>query len=202
MGGKNRIVIDYGDYEGLVLLGAFETKSGNEIMFEELTNLEGFKLVKRHNGITDYKILKNIIKDNEEGFVVRFSNGDRCKIKGSEYIRLHRIMTSCSTTSIWEVLKNGDNIEDLLKDVPDEFYDKIKNYINDLNYQVSSIKEEAGKIFNSIYGHNSELPIKKVYAEWVKSQPPHLSPILFKMYDNGKYDDYIWKLIRPEYKKL
>jgi len=202
MGGKNRIVIDYGDYEGLVLLGAFETKSGNEIMFEELTNLEGFKLVKRHNGITDYKILKNIIKDNEEGFVVRFSNGDRCKIKGSEYIRLHRIMTSCSTTSIWEVLKKGDNIEDLLKDVPDEFYDKIKNYINDLNYQVSSIKEEAGKIFNSIYGHNSELPIKKMYAEWVKLQPPHFWPILFKMYNNCNYDDYIWKIIRPEYKKL
>jgi T4 RnlA family RNA ligase len=202
---ENMIVVRY-DEEMLMLLGAINSTTGVEADYGELYWFHvmcGYPIVKKHNGISDYKILKNIIKDNEEGFVVRFSNGDRCKIKGSEYIRLHRIMTNCSTTSIWEVLKNGDNIEDLLKDVPDEFYDKIKNYINDLNYQFYSIKEDARKRFNLLFeSYNSELPIKKVYAEWVKSQPPHLHHILFKMFDNNDYQEYIWKIIRPEYKKL
>jgi len=45
MGGQNRIVVDYGDYEGLVLLGAFDTKSGFEISRTELEKLDGFELV-------------------------------------------------------------------------------------------------------------------------------------------------------------
>jgi len=45
MGGQNRIVVDYGDYEGLVLLGAFDTKSGVEISKTELEKLDGFEIV-------------------------------------------------------------------------------------------------------------------------------------------------------------
>jgi RNA ligase len=202
---ENRIVVRY-DEEMLMLLGAVNTITGKEAEYNELMwfhNICGYPIVKKYNGIIDYISLKDIIQDNQEGYVVLFSNGHRCKIKGSEYIRLHRIMSSCSTTSIWEVLMNGDNIEDLLKDVPDEFYDKIKTYINDLYYKFFSIQEDAGKRFDSLYeSYNSELPIKKVYAEWVKLQPLHLRPILFKMYDNGKYDYIIWKIIRPEYEKL
>jgi RNA ligase len=201
---QNRIVCQY-DYEGLVLLGVIHNQNGREMDYKELgwfSYICGYPLVKRYNGITDYTTLKNIIKDNEEGFVVRFSNGDRCKIKGEEYIRLHRIMTNCSTTSIWEVLKNGDSIDSLLKDVPDEFYKKIHNYIDELNSKFNEIKNEAILYFNEMYPQRDSLPLRKDYAMWVKLQSLHLHHILFKMYDNNDYDDYIWKLIRPEFEKL
>ena len=119
----------------------------------------GFNLVKRYDGVKDYTLLKDMIKDNEEGFVVRFFNGDRVKIKGDEYIRLHKIMTNLSTTGVWEVLSSGGEMDDLIKDVPDEFYNKIKDYVKELRYQYHSVNEHAGKLFDGLYeSYDRELP--------------------------------------------
>jgi RNA ligase len=203
MARKNRIVVDYGDYEGLVLLSAFDTKTGIEISRAELENLEGFDLVKKYDGIEDYKTLKSMINNNQEGFIIKFKNGNRIKIKGEEYLRLHKIMTNVSTISIWEVVKNGDDIEALLKDVPDEFYDKIKKYINELNSQYNEIKDNAVMLFDNLFKENdNRLPERKEYAAWVKVKPQHLQPVLFRMYDARDFSEIIWKYLRPEYQKL
>ena len=163
----------------------------------------GLKVVKKYDGISDYKTLKSLIKDNEEGYVVRFSNGDRMKIKGEEYLRLHKIMTNVSTTSIWECLKNDEDVLELMKEVPDEFYSKIKSYVKELRYKKMSITEHAGKLFDSYYeSYDGDLPEKSKYAQWVLKMDRHLQPILFKMYDRKDYHDYVWKLIKPEFKKL
>jgi T4 RnlA family RNA ligase len=201
----NRIVVDYGNVEKLVVLGVIETKTGKEVEFSEMAN-EGFEIVKKYDGIKDYSTLKSTIKDNEEGFIVRFSNGDRVKIKGAEYLRLHKIMTNVSTTGIWEMLKNGDDVIEILKDVPDEFYNKIKSYIKELKYFYYSMNDNVGKKFDYfMYGkYNDKDPIKdkKVYAEWVLTQPKHLQPILFRMFDKRDYSDIMWKLIKPKFRKL
>jgi RNA ligase len=206
MGGKNRIVVDYGDYEGLILLGAFDTESGVEVPYEELKELEEFELAKKYDGIEDYSTLKGMVKDNEEGFIVRFSNGDRMKIKGEEYLRLHKIMTNVSTTAVWEVLSNGGNFEELLKDVPDEFYKKIKSYEKDLRYSYFSISEYCGKFHDGFrYGKfgDKEEPTRKEYAEFViRNIKKELRPVMFSMWDKKDYGSIIWKLIKPEFKKL
>lgn len=201
---ENRIVVDYGDYEGLVLLGTFNTE-GKEYDIE-MWKQYGFDVVKKYDGIKDFKELKSMIKDDQEGFVVKFNNGDRIKIKGVEYLRLHKIMTNMSTTSIWECLKNGDDIENILKDVPDEFYDKIKSYVRDLKYTHFQISERAGKIYDRFrYGKYNDKypePTKKEFAEFVLKQEKVLQPVMFAMWDKKNYDDIIWRIIRPEYKKL
>jgi RNA ligase len=214
---ENRIVVNY-DYEDLILLSVIDNKDGYELkIFDDSIHIEGirlrnlfnnlgFRLVKKYDGIKDYNTLKNMVKDNEEGFVVRFSNGERVKIKGEEYIRLHKIMTNLSTTVVWEVLSTGGNFEDLLKDVPDEFYTKIKDYSSSLRYSFYQIREDAGKKFDYfMYGkYNDKEPItdKKEFAMWVLKQPQYLQPILFKMFDKKEYSSYIWKLVKPEFRKL
>jgi RNA ligase len=201
---ENRIVLDYGDDEKLVLLGTFD-KNGKETDVE-IWSQWGFDVVKKYDGIKDFKELKSMVKDDQEGFVVKFSNGDRIKVKGVEYLRLHKIMTNVTTTGIWEYLKNGEDVMELLKDVPDEFYKKIENYIKDLRYSYFQISEDAGKKFDyMMYGkYNDKEPItdRKEYAEWVFTQPKHLSGILFRMLDKKDYSEIIWNLIRPEFKKL
>jgi RNA ligase len=201
---NNRIVVDYGDYEGLVLLGTFD-KNGKEYDVE-MWREYGFDVVKKYDGIKDFKELKAMVKDNQEGFVVKFSNGDRVKVKGVEYLRLHKIMTNVTTTGIWEYLKNGEDVMELLKDVPDEFYKKIETYIKDLRYSYFQISEDVGKRFDyKMYGkYNDKEPItdRKEFAEWVFTQPKHLSGILFRMLDKKDYSEIIWNLIRPEFKKL
>jgi hypothetical protein len=201
---ENRIVLDYGDEEKLVLLGAFD-KWGKDYDISDWDEW-GFDVVKKYDGIKDFKELKEMVKNDQEGFVVKFSNGDRVKVKGVEYLRLHKIMTNVSTTGIWEYLKNGEDVMELLKDVPDEFYTKIKNYVKELRYFYFQISEDTGKKFDGkMYGkYNDKEPItdRKEYAEWVSQQPKHLSGILFRMFDKKDYSEIIWNLIKPEFKKL
>jgi RNA ligase len=204
MGGQNRIVVDYGDYEGLVLLGTFD-KNGKEYDVE-MWSQWGFDVVKKYDGINDYKQLKEKIENNQEGFVVKFTNGQRIKIKGVEYLRLHKIMTNLSTTAVWEVLSNGDDIENLLKDVPDEFYKKIKDYEKDLKYGFFQISERAGKLHDGFrygkYGDIDPEPTKKEFADFVLKQDKVLQPVMFTMWDKRPYDYIIWKLLKPEFRKL
>ena len=201
---ENRIVLDYGTDEKLVLLGTFN-KDGKEIDVEMWAQY-GFDVVKKYDGISDYKQLKEMVKNDQEGFVVKFSNGDRVKVKGVEYLRLHKIMTNVTTTGVWEYLKNGEDVLEILKDVPDEFYDKIKSYVQHLKYGYFQISEDAGKKFDGMmYGkYNDKEPIedRKEFAEWVLTQPKHMSGILFRMFDKKDYSEIIWNLIRPEFKKL
>jgi RNA ligase len=201
---NNRIVVDYGDYEGLVLLGTFD-KNGKEYDVE-MWREYGFDVVKKYDGIKDYKQLKEMVKNDQEGFVVKFSNGDRVKVKGVEYLRLHKIMTNVTTTGVWEYLKNGEDVLELLKDVPDEFYNKIKSYVKDLRYAYFQISERAGKLHDGFrygkYGDVDPEPTKKEFAEFVLKREKILHPVMFAMWDKKDYSEIIWNLIRPEFKKL
>lgn len=211
---ENRIVVKY-SFEDLVLLGMIETKTGyevdlygegNDIRLKNLITNIGIKVVKRYDGIKDYSLLKGLIGDNEEGFVVRFSNGDRMKVKGVEYLRLHKIMTNVSTTTIWEMLSEGKDVMDLLKDVPDEFYNKIKLYVSSLKYGYYQYWNQLGKTYDYFrygkYGDNDPEPTKKEFAEFIKDKHPIAKAIMFAMWDGKDYSKIIWKALKPEFKKL
>jgi RNA ligase len=184
--------------------------SGNDedIRFKNLLNNLGFNIVKKYDGISDYTDLKQSIADNKEGFVVRFSNGDRMKIKGEEYLRLHKIMTNLSTIGVWEVLSNGGKMEDYLKDVPDEFYKKVKMYVQSLNYEHYQYSEYVRKIHNGFrygkYGDKEVEPTKKQFAEHLERNNVHpkVKSICFAMWDRKPYDNIIWNLVKPKFEKL
>ncbi len=196
---QNMIVVNYGGESRLVLLGVIKTDTGEETSWDDLSTFDGWELVKRYDGISDYTTLKGMVKNNQEGFVVRFSNGDRVKIKGEEYLRLHRIMTNLSTTAIWEVLSNGGDVLSTLTDVPDEFYDKIHQYSNELMDKYISLENEYHFIFK-ILGRSDDFEFRASFAERAKRYK--YPAILFKMYDDKDYSGLIWKIIKPEFEKL
>jgi RNA ligase len=212
----NRIVVKY-PYEDLVLLGMIDTKTGyevdlhgegNDVRLKNLITNLGFKVVKKYDGINDYSILKGMIKDDEEGFVVKFSNGDRMKVKGEEYMKLHKLITSVSTTAIWEMLSEGRDVLELLKEVPDEFYNKIKMYVRDLKYTYFSLSEYAGKTHDGFrygkFGDKDPEPTKKEFAEFLSmnNYNPIIKALCFAIWDKKDYDKIIWKHIKPEFRKL
>ena len=194
----NRIVVDYGEKPNLTLLGAIRTDDGDEASWDVLKGIAdgaNCDVVKKYDGISDYSTLKGMIGNNAEGFVIRFSNGDRMKIKGEEYLRLHKIMTEVSTKSVWEILSNGGKMEGLLKDVPDEFYSKIKEYERELLGEYNKIETVSTTRFNEFKHLN-----RKEYAEQVKFNK--YNSVLFSMYDGKDYSKIIWKIIQPEFRKL
>lgn len=193
---ENRIVVDYGNIEDVVLLGEINTESGDELDLNHYTN-SIFNVVKEYNGIKDYSSLKSLVDNNAEGFVVRFSNGDRMKIKGEEYLRLHRIMTNLSTTSVWEILSTNGKIDEFIKEVPDEFFKKIQDFAFDLSLRYYNLMKEYTECFEIIKNKTED---RKSFAEESKRYP-HPS-LLFGLLDGKDISPMIWKMIKPEFKKL
>ena len=212
----NRIVVKY-DFEDLVLLGMVNTETeyevdlhgeGVDVRFKNLINNLGFNVVKKYDGVRDYAELKGLIKQDEEGFVVRFTNGQRMKIKGEEYLRLHKLMTNVSTTSVWEMLSEDKDVLEILKDVPDEFYKKIKMYVQELRYNHYQFGEQAGKTYQYFrygkYGDRDPEPTKKEFALHLQEcgTHPKIKALCFLMWDGKSTDKVIWNFLKPEYKKL
>jgi RNA ligase len=207
---ENRIVVDYKGEEKLVVLGAIHTETGNEVPDSSLFFLQesGFELVMTYKtwGET-YDLLKEEISNDREGYVIKFKNGFRMKIKGEEYVRLHKILTNISNKDIWEYLKDNKPFDELLEKVPDEFNEWVKTTVRDLRYGCFQLRERAGKLHDGFrygkFGDRDPEPSKKEFAEFVMKQDKILSPILFSMWDNNneKVDEIIWKLIKPKYSK-
>lgn len=206
----NRVVVDYGDEPKLTLLGAIDTETQSEAPYESLQYIAdklGCPLVKRIEGITDFRSLKNMVGKNEEGYIVRFSNGERIKVKGEEYVRLHALLAHLSTTSVWETLSNGDNVASVLDGVPDEIWDRVRSYEKELKMEYSKIENEAMEEFESIL-RSIGWGDRKLFADTVLGKTDEYAvkskyaPILFSMYNGKSYSDTIWKMIKPEYSKI
>ncbi len=203
---ENRIVVDYGNDERLVLLGCYNNETGEEITLHEMDGWWDMVMKYKTWG-EDWETLKREISKDNEGYVIRFKSGFRMKIKGDEYIRLHKILTNFSTKDIWELLKNGEPLEPFLERVPDEFDNWVKKTIQDLRYACYHIRETAGKLHDrfryGLYNDVDPEPTKKEFADYVMKQPEHLRPIMFAMWDgnNERVDDIIWKLVKPKYEK-
>ena len=196
---ENLIVINYNGKEEPVLLSMVMTKTGEEIsydkMYEEYKN--NFDIVKRYvSALIDD--LPNDTTGNREGYVIRFENGFRVKIKFDEYVRLHRIITNVSNVSIWEYLRDGESFDELLTKVPDEFYNWVKKVVNNLKHKYIFEEKEALRLFWEITVVNKKKS-RKDFAYVAKESI--YSGILFKLYDGREYSHLIWKMIKPKYSK-
>lgn len=212
---ENRIVVDYREekvtflsvvlnrnFEGWNISGDSELHWTTANSIFKCIGIKKKDIVKtdQHFNFSDelYQFLKSKNEKNKEGYVLRYQPGNfRMKIKFEDYVRLHKIMTNLSTTAVWEVLLNGQNMDSILKDVPDEFYQKIREYEHKLNCEFLALKSEYEDHFESI----RRLGTRKLFAQFANTCFKH-PKILFAMYDGKSVDEMIWKIIKPEFKKL
>ncbi|RUT69285.1 2'-5' RNA ligase [Flavobacterium cupreum] len=185
---QNRIVLDYGAAEELVLLAIVDTTSGEEFPLENI----GFPVVEKYDGIKDIMTLKGLDVNNKEGFIIKYANNFRVKIKFEEYLRLHRIVTQVSNVNIWEYLKTNQPMEEILERVPDEFFDWVKQTKGDLENQYSVIENQCKNDFK-ILESRKETALYFLTCQY--------SGVLFAMLDNRDYSEIIWKMIRPTFEK-
>ncbi|MBO0951695.1 T4 RnlA family RNA ligase [Fibrella forsythiae] len=186
---ENRIVVDYGDRDELVLLAVIDTATGAE---ETALPDLGFTQVRRFDGYTDMATIRAAQIDNEEGFVLRFASGFRVKVKFTEYVRLHRILTQISSRNIWEYLATNQPFNDVLERVPDEFYDWVKTTVTTFMAQYEAIEAECKAVFQVRSS-------RKETALYFQMQ--RYPSVLFLMLDNRDYSATIWKVLRPAYER-
>lgn len=202
---ENRIVVDYGGKKDLILLTAINIPSGEEFNISDFLriNIEGgVPIVKRYDGIKDFTtIKKDLSEPNAEGFVIRFDTGLRIKLKFEEYVRLHRLITGVNNKAIWDLLRNGESVDELLDRVPDEFYNWVKKTKEELEKEYSMIALYCKVCLSNIATlewAEEEGIIKETAEQIKKSKYPS---VIFAMWRNKEYKDVIWKLIKPEYSK-
>jgi RNA ligase len=191
---ENRIVVNYGNVDDLVLLAVIDKATGLDCELEPI----GFPIVKRYDGIQDISQLKKLEENNKEGFVVKFQNGFRLKVKFDDYVRLHRILTNVSSRTIWQHLVDGNDFAEILERVPDEFYDWVKETRINLERNYRLVEEESNKSFHRFF-HWKMGDTRAEFAAYAKKQK--YPAILFKMLDKKSYDNIIWKIIEPKYEK-
>lgn len=185
---ENRIVVNYDDEKSLTLLAVIETQTGRDLPLEPI----GFPLVKKYDGITDVWILKQLEENNREGFVVKFPDGFRLKVKFGEYQRIHRIVTQVSSLTIWEYLKDQKPMNGILERVPDEFYDWVRRVHLELLTEFQRIEAEANAEFRIMNDR------KEAAMYYLSCKHPK---ILFSMLDQRDYAQIIWKMVRPKFEK-
>jgi RNA ligase len=182
---ENRICVNYGGMEDLVFLAAMETDSGLEV-----DPPVPFPVAERFP-VADFSEMKALNLKNREGYVVRFSDGFRFKIKFEEYVRLHGMIFSTSSKTVWSALREEREVS--LHELPDELHGWVKACKDELVANYSAIESEASSVFSSIKG----LPRKDFAARALEYS---CSRILFGMLDGKPYGDMIWRMVEPEYK--
>lgn len=188
---RNRIVVDYGEREDLVLLAAFDTATGREAPLDEVARGLPFPTARVVGTAADLAGVEALVAGcgkNEEGLVVRAADGTRLKFKTPEYRRLHAIVTGTTERRIWEALRAGDDLEALLRGVPDSFRRWVEGVRDRLVAEFTAI--EAG-----CRAEYRDLGDRKATAAYFATC--RYPAVLFAMLDGRDYRDRIWKLVRP-----
>ena len=198
----NRIVVNYGNLSDMVLLTVIDNKTGYELSYHDLVikYQDIFSIVKRYTlpKVMNLGELRVHEVENKEGFVLKFANGFRVKVKFLDYCRLHSIITNVSNVSVWEALKEGKDLTEIITNVPDEFFSYVKKVIADLEKLYKSIEGNCLTKHNAIFYGDNKRDKKEFALEALKYQ---FSGILFCIYNKKDYSQAIWKLIRPKFTK-
>lgn len=196
---ENRIVLDYGDREDLVLLAARSIYDGSVRAAKDVTEWRGPKTT-----TFPYKTLREALeavpRPNAEGYVVYFPDLDyRIKIKQDDYVALHKIVTGLTERRIWENMKEGKSLDDLCSIVPDEWHMWLRNAYGDImaafQMQRYHIVAEYGDLIYGlmeIFGMNWT---RKDFA--LKAQKYQYTGLLFSLLDGKDISEKVWDLVKP-----
>lgn len=188
----NRVVVDYGDTEALVLIAARDRRTGRELYYQELKVLAdqyGFLQPKVYefDSIEDILASAVALSANQEGWVLRYSDNRRFKVKGDAYKLAHKLMTGINFNRVLEAVQDG-LYDGLIENVPDEFLTTIKEYRQ-------QIADEVERLTLLVDQHFADAPkaTRKEYALWVRDNCQDLQAYMFARLDNRQLEPLIYK---------
>ena len=191
---ENRIVVDYKNLRDIILLEVLDKKQKVLPILDFLE--DGWTVVEEPRFAslyTDINVLKNTIPNNSEGYVVRYDNGMRLKVKSDEYLRLTKLISLFDNDKY--ILKcladNNGLIDDLLSKIPDEFYKDIHNKVSVYKQKFNDILIEVTDVYSKC-SHLTRKEIAMLYSGY------KYRDMLFKQIDRQDLTQYIWESIIKE----
>lgn len=201
----NRIVVDYGSLEALMLLAAYRPADGTEEPLAAISEhwapigpvvrswgLNDSLAAVEEMALANTTVAGSVVGGTEEeGYVIRFASGARAKVKLAAYLALHKLYTGTNERTVWEVLASGQDPAVLFDHVPDEFAGWVRQVANRQRAEVAAYVAAATADFETI---NPGLDRKSFAEQALKS--PHRAA-LFRLYDGRDITEMAWKSIKP-----
>lgn len=201
---ENQIVVNYDGWEGLILLAMVNIETGEEATRAELerwAEMNRVRLVEDYDKALGACLIEDV--QNEEGYVLSWNLGSRpplkVKVKFETYCRLHKLLTQTSAIGVWEMLRDGQDVEALTVDVPADFSAWIRGIEAKLRAEFKVIEDAALVAMLEYQGEKTitNAEEKKSFALYALTKGP-LTPILFAMVSGKQYAGIIWKSLRPD----
>ena len=203
---ENRIVCRYQGPGTMTLLGAYDV-DGEELPLD-LAALEweamGGPVVGAYNASSVEAIVAAAQENRHfrwigarmtgadaEGWVIRYQNGTRVKVKLEDYVRLHGTLTRTNAHTLWEALSSGSDPADILESVPDEFADWVKEKVHDLT--TSKILWVTGA--QDRYHRIAHIQDRKEFA--LHAVDSAFRAALFRLRDGKDIQSLAWKAVEP-----
>lgn len=204
---ENRIVVDYGDFEGLILLSCVHKATGHEMDYASLVaqaeklNVRVTEKAPEFGGIEELYTYCKGLPHSQEGFVVTFANGLKLKMKGEEYCKIHKIIARMTPLAFWEAwdLETQRIPKDFLVQIPEEFRetaDALEAWVDEAHM---SVAREAEGHYDNLRGMLGPGADKKAMALAAKDKYPQSLSLIMDIY-NGKtqkFWDKIHRRVRP-----
>ena len=203
----NRIVLKYSKEE-LVLLARIDKETGAECNHEvtrEVGIRHGFSVARQIRNKNIHDLLKEN-KKNEEGYVVTYSRGDnapplKVKIKFEDYCRIHKVVTDMNPRSVWEILKSGKGVAEIVEGYPDHFGKWVRHWEGKLLQQYADLQRTIYGIYNErpeVFDNGDTRQYRKDCALYFQSfNRPELTGAFFLLLDGKDPSEKLWDLIEP-----
>jgi RNA ligase len=188
---ENRIVVDYQGSEFLSLLAIFE-HNGEEWhprRVDQLAERCDFRRPRRF----DIDLKAEIpFEENSEGYVARFGNGVRVKVKSPTYLRIHRLLNYLSPKGVIDLIR-GKEYGTTLRQLPQA----IAKDFDDIR---AAMQREYDEIFAYVCERHRAIPYdsrsRKAQALWIQANVRNnCTGLVFGLLDDKDLTEHIWKLV-------
>ncbi len=150
-----------------------------------------------------YDFLRQQPDLNREGFVIRqVLEGQpnfRVKIKYESYCALHRLVTNTSNMDVWDSMRLGGNLDNVLSNVPDEFFNWVSSVKAEIESDFADLQAKAQRAYDNVKGLGSR---KEQAQALFASEDAPAAHAVFLMLDGKDHTQMLWKLVKPEKREL
>lgn len=210
VGPSNKIVISYPE-DKLIFLGAYNNKTCLEMnpqnFGDDPMDVARWVGYSQNYDIGNYLDFiseqAKSLPSNEEGYVIRFDNGTRVKVKGDEYLLLHRMISNITPLAIWEeMLDNEFAAWDKIKEIPEEFRKDYEIIFHILLGKLKNCVKEVGDFY-----YETQHLTDKELGLMLPELNPLIRKLIFPRRKNatiltGKTRQALFQFFRPTGNKL
>ncbi len=195
-----RIILDYRGRAELVLLAVINTEDRSELDIDA----EGLRL-----GVETAALLAQDIwtleKDMEslpitqEGYVLRYPDGFRVKMKGHEYRRMARALMHCSTTAVWDWIQAGGSVDGFNEYLPGELWEWVNAQATVIQATYDGLMKDVEAAYVSV----KDIESRKDQAACLIADYKKIAWMVFVKLDGreltGTSLRKSWEMIKPEF---